>query len=359
MFVSMVVDSNKRFGAFTSLDDQRRVNVAASRARDQVWIFHSAALPEFNKDDIRRAWIEHASSGFTSGQQYDNLEDLCESGFEKDVLRQIVDRGYTPIPQFQVGKYRIDFVIALPNGGRIAIECDGDAYHQDLDADLARQSVLERVGRCEFFRVRGSVYGHDPIESLNPLWRLLEHRGARRWQEPIPTDDTDPSTPVTGQPMDDGTDDTYDAASAALLLADVSKSRKDSAGDPSPASNGETAPATDLPSVNTEQQAPVQAVRKLDATVNHESNRNREIVPPTSALHASDSTRGARGAILDAVRDILTRSGSETFMAQQVVDELERLGSPYAEGTVRTMISSHLCIQGYLVRVDRGLFRMR
>ncbi len=87
MFVSLVVDSIKRFGSFTSLDDERRVNVTASRARDQVWIFHSAQLQEFGKNDIRRAWLEYASSGFSAQQQYDNLEDLCESNFERDVLR--------------------------------------------------------------------------------------------------------------------------------------------------------------------------------------------------------------------------------------------------------------------------------
>jgi very-short-patch-repair endonuclease len=182
MFISLVVDSTKRFGAFTSLDDERRVNVAASRARDQVWIFHSAEIQDFNKGDIRRAWLEYANSGFHAQQQFDNLEDLCESAFEKDVLRQLVGHGYTPVPQFQIGKYRIDFVIQLKDGSRIAIECDGDQYHQDLDADATRRAILTRVGRCEFFSVRGSVYGSDPIGSLQPLWTLLEERNAPRWQ---------------------------------------------------------------------------------------------------------------------------------------------------------------------------------
>lgn len=374
IFVSMVVDSNKRFGAFTGLDDQRRVNVAASRARDQVWIFHSATLPEFNKDDIRRSWIEYASSGFSSQQQFDNLEDLCESGFEKDVLRQIVERGYAPVPQFRIGKYRIDFVIPLRNGARIAIECDGDAYHQDLDADMARQAILERVGRCEFFRVRGSVYGRDPVKSLDPLWRLLEDRGAPRWQQR----DEPAESGAELRPQDhryhraseardetphEGTNVAYVAEQRSRTAADEPTVPEDRQRRPDGSSGftGEPQATTRLG---------LQMGSALSVRPDGSAEMLREGVPGLVATgepfvtplvsppagHVDASGDGARGEILAAIGGIIMRSGSDTFTAQQVVDELARQRSPYAEGTIRTMISSHLCVQGYLVRVERGVF---
>jgi hypothetical protein len=53
---------------------------------------------------------------------------------------------------------------------------------------------------------------------------------------------------------------------------------------------------------------------------------------------------------------------------QQVVDEMRRNGSRYAESTVRTMLTSHMCaqVQGPNIgtyddvdRVDRGTYRLR
>ncbi len=44
MFLSMVAAPNATIGTLTMSSDERRFNVAASRARDQMWLFHSATL---------------------------------------------------------------------------------------------------------------------------------------------------------------------------------------------------------------------------------------------------------------------------------------------------------------------------
>jgi hypothetical protein len=77
---------------------------------------------------------------------------------------------------------------------------------------------------------------------------------------------------------------------------------------------------------------------------------------------------GARGEILAAIEAIVTRSGSETFALDEVLIEMRRKNSRYADSTVRTMVTSHMCANAPdhaaktyddLERVDRGLYRRR
>lgn len=79
-------------------------------------------------------------------------------------------------------------------------------------------------------------------------------------------------------------------------------------------------------------------------------------------------TGTARSAILDAIRALVARSGNPEVTVQQVVDEMRRIGSDYAESTVRTMLTSHMCAQVHgpnigtyddVDRVDRGTYRLR
>jgi len=52
---------------------------------------------------------------------------------EEKMQQALIDAGFLSMPQFQAlapnRRYRIDFLIPTPNGGRLAIECDGLQYH--------------------------------------------------------------------------------------------------------------------------------------------------------------------------------------------------------------------------------------
>jgi very-short-patch-repair endonuclease len=179
VFLSTVVsDSGGRpIGAMTSKRYQQMVNVAASRARDQLWIVHSVGPDAFPKGDERAALIRHCSATKTASEAYDSLVGLTDkqSPFERDFLMHLVNRGYRTIrPQHKVGQYRIDFVIDGPSS-RLAVECDGEKYHgpEQWDADRARQKVLERAG-WTFVRIRGSAFYRNPAKSLEPLWAKLD-----------------------------------------------------------------------------------------------------------------------------------------------------------------------------------------
>src|SRR5208337_2362804 len=130
VFLSMV-DTAER-GPLSLRDRQlfkQRFNVAASRARDQMWLVHSLnAQTDLKPDDIRRQLIEHAEDPSRLMRVLEEKNKRTESVFEREVLKRLVQAGYRVIPQWRVGAYRIDLVVE-GSDKRIAVECDGDRYH--------------------------------------------------------------------------------------------------------------------------------------------------------------------------------------------------------------------------------------
>jgi arginase family enzyme/very-short-patch-repair endonuclease len=180
VLVSMVVsDNDPKVAAFTRREYHRRINVAASRARDQLWVFHSVRAGSMPADDARALLLTYMANAGTFEADTSDLALRCESDFERDVLKRLTVRGYRPIPQFKIGAYRIDFVLSAPDGRRLAIECDGDSYHgpEQWESDMRRQAVLERVGNCVFVRIRGSIFAREPEAALRPVWQRIEELG--------------------------------------------------------------------------------------------------------------------------------------------------------------------------------------
>lgn len=177
---------NGRIGAMTGRAAERRLNVAASRARDQMWVVHSVEPDRFPQGDPRASLIRHCRDLRGTDVEIEDLATLqarCDSDFERLVLGRIAARGYRRIrPQYLVGRYRIDIVVEGPHS-RLAIECDGDRWHGEdqWHQDRARQEVLERAG-WTFVRIRGSAFYRDPDRALEVLWQRLDELG-------IPTGD--------------------------------------------------------------------------------------------------------------------------------------------------------------------------
>src|SRR5205085_1434976 len=142
VLISMVV-AGSGFGAFGKRDYHRRINVAASRARDQLWLFHSVQVGDLTADDARALLLAYCQRPRAA----EPVPHEVSNDFERAVLRRLRERGLNPIPQFRIGAYRIDFVLPAPDGRRLAIECDGDRYQgaEAFAADLRRQAILERV----------------------------------------------------------------------------------------------------------------------------------------------------------------------------------------------------------------------
>jgi very-short-patch-repair endonuclease/KaiC/GvpD/RAD55 family RecA-like ATPase len=168
----------------------QRYNVAASRAKDQMWLFHSVVAEDIgNPADMRRQLLDYVYGVINRESAHDEriLHDAVpendrvepfDSLFEQRVFNRINGRGYTVIPQYPAEGYNIDLVVLGANG-MIAIECDGDRWHgpDQYDADLARQRDLERCG-WTFFRVRESAFYLDGERALGDLWPMLDELGA-------------------------------------------------------------------------------------------------------------------------------------------------------------------------------------
>ena len=54
----------------------------------------------------------------------------------------------------------------------------------------------------------------------------------------------------------------------------------------------------------------------------------------------------------------MTRTGRQDFTGAEVLNDLLTVGTPYAENTIKTMISAHLVYDGTLERVARGVYRV-
>jgi very-short-patch-repair endonuclease len=178
--LSLVVDrgEGRRIGSMTSNQGEQGLNVAATRAKNQMWVVHSVEADDFPAGDPRAALIRHCQDPSALDTTYANLEQRCDSVFEKDVLRAILAKGFRRVrTQHEVGNYRIDIVVEGPEA-RLAVECDGDAWHgpERWDDDRIRQQKLERAG-WTFERIRGSAFYRDPPRALGPLWGRLEDLG--------------------------------------------------------------------------------------------------------------------------------------------------------------------------------------
>lgn len=176
VFLSMVVAPNQRIGVLAEDKHRRRFNVAASRARDQMILFHSVDLKDLHPSCARSALLEYCLNPVQKSKNNFDSELLLASQLERDVIQLLVSKGYQVIPHVQVGvlgKY-LDIVIE-GSRNRLAIQCDGDRdYHIDeWQSEFEHQQVLERVG-WNFWRIRGSEFYHDPSKAMEPVWRRLE-----------------------------------------------------------------------------------------------------------------------------------------------------------------------------------------
>ncbi len=180
MFLSMVSAPNE-VGAPLSRDTfAQRFNVAASRARDRMYLVRSVEPDDLsNADKYRRSLITHFAAPFAQDEmRAEDLRTLCESPFERDMYDELTQRGYWVTPQVRVSQYRIDMVVEGHNDARLAVECDGDKYHgaEKWTDDMQRQRVLERAGWV-FWRCFASAFIRRRKEVLDDLLKTLAERG--------------------------------------------------------------------------------------------------------------------------------------------------------------------------------------
>ncbi len=204
------------FGPITQKNGYRLLNVIITRARHQMHVFTS--IPELKIATYRErlnanrtvdgttgllAYLTYAkavSTGNTTEKQ-ETLDyirtkiamgagaiegsylDRTESPFEEQVYSWLVEAlGRDRVhPQYAVGGFRIDIVVVAADGSgkRLAIECDGAAYHTDLltwHYDLYRQQQLESNGFI-FHRIWSTNWWRKPKEEFQKLLEVIGRLG--------------------------------------------------------------------------------------------------------------------------------------------------------------------------------------
>jgi very-short-patch-repair endonuclease len=184
MLLSMVVDPGN-CKALSGTMFEQRFNVAASRARDRMYLVRSVTAAHLSDKDLRMSLLKHFDKPMVADkEEAEMLIDRCESGFERQVYSALVERGYRVVPQVQTGAYRIDMVVEGAGDVRLAIECDGDEFHgpDRWPHDMMRQRVLERAG-WTFWRCFASTWQLRQDEVLAELIERLTAMGI----EPVGT----------------------------------------------------------------------------------------------------------------------------------------------------------------------------
>jgi len=195
ILLSLVIAPNVQYRALSRLPDQRRFNVAMSRARDQVWLFHSVRQHDLSPGDLRRKLVsffespghgaldrvsedlDHLEREARRPRQRGNQPEPYGSWFEVDVALELLRSKYAIRPQVEVAGKFLDLVVDGIDA-RLAVECDGDEWHgaEDYDQDMARQRQLERAN-WTFARVRESDFYADRQGATKTITDACEELG--------------------------------------------------------------------------------------------------------------------------------------------------------------------------------------
>ena len=148
------------FGPLNLSGGERRLNVAVTRAREELVVFGSLRPEQIDLKRTNAIGVTHlkqflvfAEQGARAfaGMASPSLGDF-ESPFEAAVAQRLRDKGWNVQSQIGVSGFRVDLGVVDPDaqGSFLAgIECDGATYHGGAtarDRDRLRQVVLEGLG---------------------------------------------------------------------------------------------------------------------------------------------------------------------------------------------------------------------
>lgn len=188
------------FGALNRDGGERRLNVAVTRARQELVVFSGFTADQIDPARTKalavqhlKTFLDYAERGAVAlpAQDVGSVGGF-DSPFEEAVALQLERRGWKVVPQVGISGFRIDLGIRHPDlaGAYLAgVECDGATYHRSAtarDRDKIREQVLKGLG-WNILRVWSTDWWFDAAgcgERLHvELERLLEENRARRAAE--------------------------------------------------------------------------------------------------------------------------------------------------------------------------------
>lgn len=184
-------DANGRvamnFGPLNREGGERRLNVAVTRAREELVVF-STLRPEqidLSRTDARgvrdlKAFLDYAERGPKAIAEALEVgsEARFDSPFEEEVHRRLTARGWSVDTQVGCAGYRIDLGVRHPDlPGRyvLGVECDGAYYHSARSArerDRLRAEVLGTLG-WKLHRIWSTDWWLDPDREMTKLEQAI------------------------------------------------------------------------------------------------------------------------------------------------------------------------------------------
>lgn len=218
------------FGAINRDGGERRLNVAVTRARQELAVYCS-----FLPDQVRaertaargvhdlKAFLEYAQKGPQAiiARTDGSVGDL-ESPLEEAIATELTARGWRIDPQVGVSGFRIDLGVIHPDkrGAYLAgIECDGATYHRSAaarDRDKTRQQVLEQLG-WNILRVWSTEWWYDSESAIARIHQELNRLLELSRQQPEWIDET-PSNSESEVSLSIATEGTWDTEDGSADL---------------------------------------------------------------------------------------------------------------------------------------------
>jgi very-short-patch-repair endonuclease len=168
------------FGPINRDGGERRLNVAITRARQEVIVFSTLRAENIDLSRTRaqgvadlKCFLDYAERGpaAIAERRATDPAGECESPFEVQVFNALKEKGYIIHSQVGCSGYRIDLAVVDPERpGRyiLGIECDGANYHRSKtarDRDKLRESVLRGLS-WNLHRVWSTDWWEKPEEEL-------------------------------------------------------------------------------------------------------------------------------------------------------------------------------------------------
>ena len=144
-----------------------------------AYLAYAKAVSDENNES-RQAVLNSLIENSNTTAKIDNLNSELESPFEEEVYSVLLDNFDKKkiIPQFKFAEFRIDLVYDPQKEGlpKIAIECDGAAYHSSNEAylyDHHRQKILESHGFV-FHRIWSTNWWRNPKRETKALVEFIK-----------------------------------------------------------------------------------------------------------------------------------------------------------------------------------------
>lgn len=173
------------FGPINRVGGERRLNVAITRAREQVVLFaaiHASAIRAERSNAVGvkhlKALMEYAETAHLDGEA-PVVEREAEGGIRTLVCNCLKENGYTFELDYGMSSRSIDIAVRDPKNPEkfiLGIECDGKKYAGQAtvrDRDILRQEVLSVLG-WKVFQVWSMDWVFDRKRAEESLLQALK-----------------------------------------------------------------------------------------------------------------------------------------------------------------------------------------